>query len=739
MFKTAVEITIAIVLSGITITLCRRRGDVTPRHLGFDLLLIGFGLVTFASWIDALEVQDLLDQHHAGLANVALFVELVLGYLLGILLTGFGLMFWVRALVRYQGQVAARVNAEGALRASTEELERRNQSLHSVNRLADRLHRSLDSQSIARTSVRTLAESGVARSIMFYVVDSGRAHLQLLAADGCDNDLRESITRLPIPASLQVTLSEDKLPLQVGDSDPDTGLAAELSFLLAALDAGSVLLVPLVAKGELLGIIVLAEPLTRVLNSHTTETLRAIGHTISLALANARHLEALDHQAHHDSLTALASRTLLHREFDEIARGHGGVIHQAALLLVDLDRFKEINDTLGHHTGDEFLKQIGPRIHSIVGGQSALVCRLGGDEFAILLRDIRTAEAAHCLAEELLTAIRKPFVINGISLEIGASVGISLFPGHGRDSHALLRCADVAMYHAKRSGLGVVIYNSSFDPYTPERLAMMADLARAIREGQLFLEYQPKIAIATRNVVGVEALVRWRHPRLGVIEPNDFVPLAEMGDTIHSLTYWVIDAALSQQRRWREAGLKLPVAINLSPRNLLDPHYMAKLDELIHRHETLASDVEFELTETALMQDSDGSHSLLHEIADRGMALTLDDFGTGYSSLAYLRRFPIQTLKIDRSFVSDLQVNEQSLAIVRSTIHLAHNLGQGVIAEGVENPDTLASLQSMGCDIGQGYHICHPLGAEALPGWLKHSNWEVGNLSRAHPSGSVTH
>ncbi len=739
MFKTALEIIIAIALAGITISLCRQRGKITPRHLGFDLLLIGLGLVTFASWLDALEVQEIVGSVHASLRETFLFVELVIGYLVGILLAGFGLMSWVPALVRYQGQVEARLEAESALQASTAELERRNRSLMFINRLADRLHSSLDSNSIARVTVQTLAESNAASLVLFYTADRGRAHLELLAEHGCRNGLHQAIARLPMPLSVKAAFSDENLPIELKGEDADTRVSDELNFLLATLDAESLLLVPLLADGELMGIIVLAELPAAKLSAHSRETLRAIGHSVSLALTNARHLAVLDHQAHHDSLTALASRSLLHREFEEVARGRHGIIHQAALLLIDLDRFKEINDTLGHHTGDQFLKQIGPRIQSVLGTQSALVCRLGGDEFAVLLRQVESAEAAQVTAEALLAAIKRPFVIDGIALEIGASIGISLFPTHGRDSHALLRCADIAMYQAKRASSGTAVYNAGSDPYTTERLAMMADLARAIREGQLFLEYQPKVAIATRNVVGVEALVRWRHPQYGIVEPNDFIPLAEMSDSIHSLTYWVIDAALAQQRQWRESGLTLPVAINLSPRNLLDPQYMVKLDELFRRHGACAADVEFELTETALMQDSEGSQNLLHEIAEKGVALTLDDFGTGYSSLAYLRRFPIKSLKIDRSFVADLQVNEQSLAIVNSTIHLAHNLGRGVIAEGVEDQDTLLSLQTMGCDVGQGHHISHPLEPEALPSWLKQSDWSLGGAAGPTPDSMVPH
>ncbi len=427
----------------------------------------------------------------------------------------------------------------------------------------------------------------------------------------------------------------------------------------------------------------------------------------------------LEFLAEHDPLTGLANRSLLHREFARRVTAYAGEEFSAALLLMDLDRFKEINDTLGHHIGDDVLKDVSARLMTVVdatidGALGGLVSRLGGDEFVLLI--VGAADRVHPvqLAERVQEALRQPFVVGGIGLEVGASIGIAIYPRDGADSHALLRSADVAMYAAKAAQVGIAVYSPQQDRHTPERLALMTDLGQALRNDELILHYQPKLDLASREIVGYEALVRWNHPRQGQLQPDAFIALAETGNLIHPLTLHVIELALAERRRWRDAGRSHTMAVNISARNLLDKGFAETIGKLVERYNVAAGELEFELTETALIQDPEGAAQLLDRIAALGIRLSIDDFGTGFSSLAYLRRLPLHALKIDRMFVQSLADNTQDLAIVRSTIGLAHNLGLKVIAEGVEDRRVLSLLADLGCDQAQGFYISKPLPADQL-------------------------
>jgi diguanylate cyclase (GGDEF)-like protein len=435
-------------------------------------------------------------------------------------------------------------------------------------------------------------------------------------------------------------------------------------------------------------------------------------------VAGARQLADLEHQARHDALTGLPNRVLLHREFERMVAAGGNTSAVPALMLLDLNRFKEINDTLGHHVGDRLLQQVGPRMLEALAGEQAMVCRLGGDEFAVLAAGFTGASDAVALARRVLDALRRPFDAGGMRLEVGASVGVAAWPAHGRDSHELLRCADVAMYEAKRSGAGVVLYDAAFDQHTPQRLALVQDLGEAIRSNQLLLHFQPKVRLADGAVTGFEALVRWQHPRLGLLAPGAFVPLAEVGDLMQSVTQCVVELGLSRCRQWRDAGMPHTLAINLSPRNLLERDFVERFEAALRDSGADPSQVELELTETALMQDPEGAAARLRRIAALGVRVSIDDFGTGYSSLAHLRRLPIHALKIDRMFVKDLLSSAQDEAIVRATIGLAHNLGLEVIAEGVETAAVRDALRAMGCDQIQGYLLSPPLAWNDAAAWL---------------------
>lgn len=431
--------------------------------------------------------------------------------------------------------------------------------------------------------------------------------------------------------------------------------------------------------------------------------------------------------ADNDSLTGLPNRRKLHDvAATAIATAASRPDCKPTLFLLDLDRFKEVNDTLGHHIGDQLLMQVGLRLKALLSEQGALLSRLGGDEFAVFADHFRDHEEAKALARQITRALSQPFAVGEVALSLGSSLGIAFFPQHGNDSHALLRCADVAMYHAKTRGGGYAVYDASLDAHSPRRLRMMTELGNAIDEGQLVLHYQPKIDLESGQCIGCEALSRWEHPQLGAIAPTEFIPLAEMSDLIHPLSLRVTEAALDQLAEWDSRGLYLSVAINISARNLLDLNFAENLSQLIETKGIGGDRLEIEITESALISDPERAMTIISQISALGVKFSIDDFGTGYSSLSYLKRLPIDALKIDRSFVQDMLANEQDAIIVRSTVSLAHNLGLKVVAEGVENQKTLEQLGQLGCDMAQGYQICKALPAQQFESWVRSQfhRWE---------------
>jgi len=429
------------------------------------------------------------------------------------------------------------------------------------------------------------------------------------------------------------------------------------------------------------------------------------------------------HQAEHDQLTGLANRDRLHHRLSELISDTETPCPPLALLIMDLDRFKEVNDTLGHDVGDEVLKQVAAHFLKALP-QAELTARLGGDEFAVLLRgaDLHAALAASQQVQAALTPVVN---IREIEINMQASVGVALLPEHGRDANVLIRCAEVAMYNAKRQGLSHVVYSQEFDPFNVRRLMLMSDLRRAIHEHQLVLYYQPKVDLRTYRTVGVEALLRWKHPVHGFIPPGDFIPLAEQSDLIRQVTYWVLDEALLQCRAWRQLGIVLDVAVNLSPRNLHDPGLPAKVAGLLAKWSVPPSQLTLEITENAIMIDPERALKILERLHNMGIRLSIDDFGTGYSSLVYLKKLPVTQIKIDRSFVTDMISDENDAIIVRSTIDLGHNLGCHIVAEGVETKEILQHLKALGCDCAQGYYLSRPVPAEELTTWLSESAWDI--------------
>lgn len=429
--------------------------------------------------------------------------------------------------------------------------------------------------------------------------------------------------------------------------------------------------------------------------------------------------QQLEHRAYHDTLTGLPNRDCLHeRALGAIAQASQRNLGMAFLLL-DLNRFKDVNDTLGHTIGDQLLIQIGTRLYDVLKRQQAELFRLGGDEFAVMVRIIQHEKAALELARLISDSLRQPVVVEGISLELGASIGIALFPAHGHNSHAMLRCADVAMYQAKTHGTGIVTYSPEFDSHSPRRLMMMAELGTAIREHQLRLHFQPRIDVRSGHCTGCEALLRWQHPSHGMVPPGDFIPIAEMSDVIHPLSLWVVRNALEHIRQWLDRGIEMAVAINLSARNLTDLQCAQRIDALLAEFGIPHHLLEIEITESALISDPQRALAVVDSLHQLGLKLAIDDFGTGYSSLSYLKRLPISTLKIDRSFVKDMLTNEADAVIVRSTIGLAHSFGLNVVAEGVEDDATLQALGNLQCDQAQGFFIARPLPAQDFIQWVE--------------------
>jgi len=422
------------------------------------------------------------------------------------------------------------------------------------------------------------------------------------------------------------------------------------------------------------------------------------------------------HDSTHDALTGLPNRALLYQRFDRVLREASRAGTTAGLLLIDLDRFKEINDTFGHHYGDTLLTQIGPRLHLALR-EADTVARLGGDEFAILFPDIGDLDAAMEVAAQLREALEKPFLVEGVALDVEASVGVVLAGEHGTDPEILLQRADIAMYIAKVQSLGVFAYDPAVDGHTPARLALLGELRRALNLGQLALHYQPKVSTRTAEVVGAEALVRWQHPDRGMIFPDSFIPLAEQTGLIGPLTTYVLGAALTQARAWMDAGQPLMVSVNLSARNLLDDQLPQEVADLLATHGVPAELLLLEVTESALMTEPDRARRLLEALSALGVRLSIDDFGAGYTSLGQLKNLPVAELKIDKSFIINMRNDPSDALIVHSIVELGHNLGLTIVAEGVETAAVLADLTTLGCDIAQGNYVSRPVPAAALDSW----------------------
>jgi diguanylate cyclase (GGDEF)-like protein len=491
----------------------------------------------------------------------------------------------------------------------------------------------------------------------------------------------------------------------------------------AALRSGARLLPSLVRGlgvwGAVEGVMLGLAPIVPIVAEHSLYMIPLLLLPFLGVFYSSRVALAAEHASMHDALTGLPNRVLFRTRVEE-ALGRARHSHSGVLVMVlDLDRFKEVNDTLGHGRGDALLEGIAERLRTALRGVD-LVARLGGDEFGVVVTSTPwNPRIAGIMAQRISSALETPFQLGDLWISVGTSIGVACSPDHGDDPEKLIQRADVAMYQSKVAGTGYEQYDSQRDPNRPDNLRVLQELREGIDKGELILHYQPKASIPDRTVIGVEALVRWNHPTRGLLMPGDFIELAERTELVRSLTMEVVRQAVRQCALWRGLGMTIPVAVNLSPRILLDVALPADIAQVLEEEQLPPELLEMEVTESCLIADPERSAEVLGRISETGVRISIDDFGTGYSSLALLKRLPVDTLKIDRSFVGNLANDPDDMVIVESTVKLALGLGLEVIAEGVEDEQTWELLAQFGCRQAQGFYFCRPLPARGLMSWIK--------------------
>lgn len=433
-------------------------------------------------------------------------------------------------------------------------------------------------------------------------------------------------------------------------------------------------------------------------------------------------LLTLRRQATYDVLTDLPNRALLFERLEKAIENARRDETITALLLMDLDRFKDVNDTFGHHFGDMLLKQIAVRLRNLIHANDTLA-RLGGDEFGIVLTRASDSSDVAAVARKILDSLQQPFAIDGHLLEVGTSIGITLYPTHGTDARTLVRRADVAMYAAKEANAGYAFHNQEHESNTPEQLALIVEMRKAIERDEFELYYQPKLHLTSGLMTRAEVLIRWNHPKRGLLAPGAFIPIAERTGLIKTMTDWIIDRMLRQCREWHDAGAPVHVAVNISAKSLQEQTLPVKIQAALDKWRMDPRFVKVEITESSIMADPAHALAITSMLQSMGVRLSLDDFGTGFSSLTNLRQLPIDELKIDKSFVMGMSASEGDATIVRTMVDLAHNLGKQVCAEGVEDEGTWLRLGEMGCDLAQGYWISKPKPAGEFLQWLVDTFW----------------
>jgi diguanylate cyclase (GGDEF)-like protein len=589
---------------------------------------------------------------------------------------------------------------------------------------------------------RSLQVDSVMRAMLSQARDllrAERAEITLLATE-THEAIRTSIDAEDNMVTEVVSLQPgSSFELRVADSGhatlvPRHARDESLRQMLGAGDLKDAMVAPLHADSGIIGTFLVGNRLGDVstFDREDLKLFETLANHAGVSLENGRLIDRLrteaaekEHQSLHDALTGLPNRTLFNQRVQnaiESARRFGT---ECAVMLMDLDRFKEVNDTLGHHNGDLLLTEIATRLETVLDGRGT-IARLGGDEFAILLPQIAQPQHAGKVAEEVLAALQQPIVLKELTLDVGASIGVALYPSHGDEAAMLLQRADVAMYAAKAAHSGYELYAAERDQYSPRRLALVGELRNAIEQGELSVHYQPKADLRTGEVIGCEALVRWAHPRHGFLPPDEFIPVAEHTGLIRPLTLYVLRSALEQVATWRGQGLNITMAANLSVRSLLDFSMPDEVARLLWEIDVPASALTLEITESSIMADPGRTIGVLSRLSAMGVKLAIDDFGTGYSSLSYLKRLPVDEVKIDKSFVMNMINDENDAVIVRSTADLGHNLGLKVVAEGVEDRATWDRLANHGVDIAQGYFLAKPAPPAVFEEWL--GTWTLDGL-----------
>jgi diguanylate cyclase (GGDEF)-like protein len=541
-------------------------------------------------------------------------------------------------------------------------------------------------------------------------IGTHRAEIVVLTSTGWrrtaldrDSDTPTVTDGVGLPAEIDGVQRGPRLILRPGGRD-------RLTEELTRRELCPAIVAPLRSDAQIIGAIVVSGPRDgHRLDADDLKLLETLANHAATSLENTRLLDQLRYDSRHDGLTGLPNRA----RFNELV---ASLPLPSAVLLVDLDRFQEINDTLGHAYGDLLLQRVAERLTAKFG-RRGIVARLGGDEFGVLLPRTRASEATGD-AVTLLEVLEQPFEVEDLRLEVTASIGVSVALSADDDTDKLLQQADVAMYSAKTSHSGWELYDSDRDHYSRRRLTLASELRAAIDGDELVVHYQPKASLRDGTVVGVEALVRWEHPTWGLISPDMFIPVAEQAGLIRPLTLLVLSAAASQHRFLRTLGFDIDVAVNLSVRSVLDVNLPDQVADVLADHDMSADSLTLEITETSVMADPARTIGVLGRLAQLGTSISIDDFGTGYSSLSYLKRLPASEVKIDRSFIAGMASGASDLAIVRSTVDLARNLGLKAVAEGVEDTRTWARLTELGCDQAQGFYLSRPLPAAALSTWL---------------------
>ncbi len=559
--------------------------------------------------------------------------------------------------------------------------------------------------------------------------------LKIVSAKGIpDEVIRSTAVSLGDRVSGEVILSKKAILARSLDEIPylDGKVRSEANSFISI----PILLAGIVSAEQSLGVLNVTNkidnlPFTEV----DLETLTYISNTASIAIHNhinrlnlekahlesKTHASALSYQMTHDALTNLPNRTLFRDQLILTLSNNGHRQNKLCLLILDLNNFAEVNDTLGHHNGDILLQIIGERIQGIIE-QPGIVARLGGDEFAICIPNIGLDELQH-IVDEIVKAVGQPVLLEGISLEMGVNIGIALYPDHGEDAGLLLQRADVALSNARKEKETSKVYNENVDPYNIRRLTILSELRHAMENEQLLLHFQPKICLNRKGISGVETLVRWNHPQYGLIPPDQFIQLAEQTGLIKDITRWVLYNALRQCSIWQESGVTIQMAVNLSARNLQEKELPSYISGLLQKFGLDPDLLKLEITESTVMINHNLSNEVLTRLSEIGIKHSIDDFGTGHSSLAYIKNLPVNEIKVDKSFIMNITNSTDDIHIVQAAIELGHKLGLNVVAEGVENGETLEILERIGCDEIQGYFIARPMTAQDFIKWFKAYDW----------------